>query len=170
MKLLLSNIPDEGLVLDFAEPIVSADFKLCAPVRVSLRIDRAETDIYIRGKADISIELLCSRCIKTFAKDMALNINAVYAPIAEFGKEDKHEVYDDELDMAFYEGDELDIDELLKEQIILNIPMQPLCSEICKGICPECGTDLNIAGCKCEQKHTDSRLEILKTLLHTRKE
>lgn len=170
MKLSLSTIPDAGLVLDVAEPLVSTHFKLCSPVRASLRIDKAEAEIFVRGKAGIALELLCSRCIKTFAKDMDLDINAVYAPIAEFRKEDNHEVYDDELDMAFYEGDDLDLDELLKEQIILNIPMQPLCNEDCKGICPGCGTDLNVASCRCEHEHTDSRLEILKTLLHNGKE
>lgn len=170
MKLSLSDITDEGFVLNLAEPLESANFKLRAPVRASLSIARTEAEIFVRGEAEISLELLCSRCVKTFAKDMVLDINAIYRPIAEFRKEDTHEVCEAELDLAFYEGDELDIDELLKEQIMLNIPMQPLCTESCKGICPRCGTDLNIVDCKCEHINTESRLEMLKNLLHHEKE
>lgn len=170
MKLSLSNITDEGFALNFAEPLESANFKLRAPVRASLSIARTGTEIFVSGETELSLELICSRCVKAFTKDMVLDINAIYRPIAEFRKEDTHEVCETELDMAFYEEDELDIDELLKEQIILNIPMQPLCTESCKGICPQCGTDLNVTECKCELINTDSRLEILKTLLHNGKE
>jgi uncharacterized protein len=99
-----------------------------------------------------------------------MNINVVYHPVEELRGEEKHEVREDELDMGFYRDDELDIQDLVAEQILLNVPMKPLCSESCRGICPKCGTDMNVNPCRCEQKKTDPRLAVLKKLLEEGKE
>ena len=89
----------------------------------------------------------------------------MYHPLEELKGEGKYEIKDDELDMGFYAADEFDLLGLIKEQIVLNVPMKLLCNEECKGICPKCGTDLNINKCNCSLTEVDSRLEILKDLL-----
>lgn len=162
MKLLLSDLTDAGLDIEFKAPLELDAFKLLAPVEASLRISKVSSELLINGRVTGSVELECSRCLKNFVKELNGNIEVVYHPIEELTAEDKHEVKDTELDMDFYKDDELDIDELIKEQVILSIPMKPLCSEACKGICSQCGTDLNTGTCKCEKEYIDPRFSVLK--------
>ncbi len=82
----------------------------------------------------------------------------------------RHELKGDEMDTGFYTGSEINLHDILKEQILLNIHMKPLCDENCKGICPKCGKDLNTESCFCEEKDIDPRLEVLKSLLEKQKE
>jgi uncharacterized protein len=88
----------------------------------------------------------------------------VYHPVDELREEEHHEVAADELDMDFYTGDELDIQTLINEQIVLALPMKPLCREECRGLCPECGTNFNIASCECRPAWVDPRLAVLDQL------
>lgn len=162
MKLILSDLTDTGLALEFAEPLELDEVKLLAPVKASLKISKVSSELLINGRFNCSVELECSRCLKSFAKDLNGSIEVVYHPIAELTAEDKHEVKDVELDLDFYKDDEFDIDTLIKEQVILGIPMKPLCSEACKGICSKCGTDLNTGICGCEKEYTDPRFLVLK--------
>jgi len=70
----------------------------------------------------------------------------------------------DDLDISFYKGDRIDLTELIKEQILLYLPMQPLCSTDCKGLCPKCRKSLKDGPCNCEVKEIDPRFEVLKKL------
>ena len=67
--------------------------------------------------------------------------------------------------MTFYRDEQIDLNELLREQFYLALPMKPLCSEGCKGICPQCGTNRNAANCDCSPQWEDPRMAGLKTLL-----
>lgn len=165
MKILLSDITDEGLDLEFEEIFRTGALSLLSPARVTLRIDKFGAEVVAKGEVKTCFELQCSRCLKNFPKDVDVAVNVVYHPAEELKSEEKHEIKDDELDTGFYEGDELDVHELVVEQILLNVPMKPLCSEACKGICPKCGTDLNVNTCMCEHREPDPRLEVLKKLL-----
>ena len=93
-------------------------------------------------------------------------VNVVYHSVEEL-KDEAHlnEVKSEELDLDFYSGEELDLLDLIKEQIELNLPMKPLCDDACKGICPKCGTDLNVKSCTCSVKDIDPRFESLKKLI-----
>jgi uncharacterized protein len=170
MKILLSDITEEGLELAFEEALSLEPLKLRSPARVTLRIDKIGPEVFARGNVRTSMELQCGRCLRSFEKDVDLNVNVVYHPVEELKGEERHEIRDDELEMGFYQGDELDVRDLVTEQLLLNVPMKPLCSDSCKGICPDCGTDLNIGTCACERKGTDPRLEILRKLLGNGKE
>ena len=170
MKIVLSDITDEGLDLAFEEALSSEALNLQCPARVTLHIDKIGPEVFAKGNVRTCMELQCSRCLRSFVKDMDVNISVVYHPVEELRGEERHEIKDDELDMGFYRGDELDIHDLVTEQILLNVPMKPLCGESCKGLCPNCGADLNAGMCTCERKETDPRLEALKKLLGNGKE
>ena len=75
------------------------------------------------------------------------------------------EVEDDDVSMTFYRDEQIDLNELLREQFYLALPMKPLCFEGCKGICPQCGTNRNTAPCDCSPQWEDPRMAGLKTLL-----
>lgn len=164
MKIIISDIPDEGLILDLEEKIEEEDISLLSPVKAHLELTKEHSEVIVEGSLKAELELECGRCLKKYGHVMDVPVNVVYHPVAEIGH-DRHELKDDEMDMGFYQGDELDLKELLREQIMLNIQMKPLCDENCRGICSQCGTDLNTGACSCETKKIDSRLEVLKKLL-----
>jgi len=169
MKIALSDIPDEGLSVDIREKFSAEDIHVLSPVEARLDLNKAGKEVIVGGVLKTALALQCSRCLKDFTGILDIPVNVVYHPIEEIGT-DKHELRDDEMDMGFYKGEELDLMELLKEQILLNIQMKPLCSEQCKGICPQCGINLNTGHCACARKKADPRLEVLKKLFEERKE
>jgi len=164
MKILIADIPDEGLDLDMEEKFGAEELSLVSPVKAHLELTKAHSEIIIVGTVNAELELECSRCLKKYRRIMQEPVHVVYHPLEELGT-DRHELTDDEMDMGFYQGEELDLRELVREQVMLNIQMKPLCDENCKGICSQCGTDLNTDTCSCKTKKIDSRLEVLKKLL-----
>jgi uncharacterized protein len=70
----------------------------------------------------------------------------------------EEELTAEELDLDFYQGDVIDLEKYLREQILLMVPLKPLCAETCKGLCPRCGADLNHEPCRCEAEQTTSPL------------
>lgn len=164
MKIVIADIPDEGLEVDIEERVEVEDVSLSGPVISQLSLNKVATEIIITGRLKAEMELQCSRCLKDFTQGLDIPVNVVYHPVEDVAGE-KHALKDEELDLGFYQGEELDLQELLKEQILLNTQMKPLCSERCKGICPKCGKDLNTGQCSCSQKEIDPRLEVLKNFL-----
>jgi uncharacterized protein len=165
MKIRIPDIPDEGLALDIEESIDTNS--LLSPVSARLRIEKAGEEIMVKGDLRAEIKLICSRCLKEYNGKLTVPVDVVYHPVEEL-KDEAHlnEVKSEELDLDFYSGEEIDLLDLVKEQVELNIPMKPLCDDACKGICQKCGTDLNIRSCTCSVKDIDPRFESLKKLLH----
>jgi uncharacterized protein len=91
-------------------------------------------------------------------------------PQEENTGEPEREVTEDDLTTAFYREGTLDVIDLLREQFQLALPMKPLCAEACRGLCPDCGANLNLARCDCTPKWEDLRLAPLKGLLNRQKE
>jgi len=164
MKILIEDISDERLDLDIEEKFGPEEGPLVSPVKAHLELTKSHSEVIVVGNVSAELELECSRCLKKYRQVMAVPVDVVYHPMEDIGT-DRHELKDDEMDMGFYQGEEFDLKELLREQIMLNIQMKPLCDENCKGICSQCGTDLNTGTCSCETKQIDSRLEVLKKLL-----
>lgn len=169
MKIVIADIPDEGLHIDIEEKVDLEGISLMSPVTADLELNKTGKEIVVSGEVTTEVELQCSRCLKIFKRDLELPVEVVYHPLEEIGVEG-HGLRDDELDMGFYKGEELDLKELLREQLLLNIQMKPLCSEECKGLCPRCGTDLNMGQCDCEEEEVDPRLEVLRNFFEKRKE
>ena len=163
MKIIISEIPDEGLDVELQE-IVTLDASP-SPVQAQLNIRKVGTEVVVSGNILADVQLQCSRCLKDFRSKLAFPFEAVFHPVEQLKEEDKHELRVEELDMGFYSKDELDLLDLIKEQIMLNLTMKPLCNDLCKGICLQCGADLNAGDCGCSDKFTDSRLVGLKNLL-----
>lgn len=166
MKVLISEIPKEGYELEFSATVKGDSF--ISPTKARLMIKKTGTEITIKGNLRADVELQCSRCLKDFKNVLHIPVNAVYQPVEELKVEEIHELKGEELDTAFYSVGELDILDILREQIILSIPMKPLCNDLCKGICTKCGADLNSGECGCSIKKIDSRLEVLKKIFAPR--
>ncbi len=169
MKIVITDIPDEGLIIDVEEKLELEEDRAASPVNGSLQVTRADGEVIVTGKVTTELDLQCSRCLRDFRKPLDIAVNVVYHPIEEIAEE-RHGLRDDEMDMGFYRGEEIDLQELVREQVLLNMQMKPLCDESCKGICPDCGADLNAGACRCGTREIDPRLEVLKKLLHKGKE
>jgi len=169
MKIAIEDIPEEGLEVRVEEKIKLDEVSLISPVEGELSLYKNGTQISITGRLRTGMELQCGRCLKEFEGNVDMPVNVVYHPLGEL-ESDRHELKDDEMDMGFYEGAELDLAELAKEQVLLGLPMKPLCDENCKGICPVCGIDLNTGACSCNREEVDPRMEPLRKFLEKRKE
>lgn len=165
MKITVSEIPEEGIELELKESLTLEPYNFLSPVHASIRIDKRETEVIVRGVIKGEVEQQCSRCVKNFSMSITAPIDVIYHPAEDIQREEHHELLTDELDTGFYKNGILDTDDLIREQFLLNMPMKPLCSPDCKGICPKCGADMNIAACNCMVSEIDSRLEVLKQLL-----
>ncbi|GMT46551.1 MAG: hypothetical protein IEMM0007_0117 [bacterium] len=166
MKIIVSGIEEHGIDLNFSERLSrNSLLESIGPVNAHLRIDRRGEEIRIEGNIQGRVALQCSRCLVNFRKELSLNINLLYHPAAEVANEETYEVSRDEINIGFYSNDELDITQVIREQLILNLPMKALCDETCKGLCPVCGADMNLQRCECRYESVDPRLKSLKKLL-----
>ncbi len=166
MKIIVSEIEGEGTELDFSESLTQNSLlESIGPVNAHLRIERRGEEVRIQGGIQGRVALQCSRCLINFQQEMSLNIDLLYHPAAEVAREETYEVPRDEINIGFYSNDELDITQVIREQLILNLPMKAVCVETCKGICPVCGADMNLQRCECRNEYVDPRLKSLKKLL-----
>lgn len=166
MKILVSDIEEkEGLEIDFSEALEEPGIMSSeGPVGGHLSIHRHLTEVTIEGGITAKIRLQCSRCLEIFMVPIEMDISLTYLPV-ETLTEEAHEIHQDEADLGFYKNDELDITSIVQEQILLNLPMKPLCKPECKGLCPSCGMNLNTGKCNCVHDDIDPRWSALKRLL-----
>ncbi len=165
MKFIISEIPDEGIELELTENIDCESLNILTPVRALIKLDRRGAEVIAKGVITANVEMQCSRCLENFTTHIKSRFSAVYYPAKEIDNEEHYELTGDELDTGFYEDDIFDTDELIKEQLLLNVPMKPLCADKCVGLCLKCGADLNEGRCDCEFSEIDPRLAVLKQLL-----
>lgn len=169
MKIRLDEIPDSGLSLEVEDEGRQLnelaggklDFSFVSPVKAHLDVSRQGRGFFISGDARATLRMSCSRCTREFDYQFGAHFSSYYERAEQGGKES--ELKEVDLDINFIHGDELDTAELLLGQVALELPMQPLCSEGCKGLCPRCGADLNLGECGCrDDGKTDSRFARLK--------
>jgi uncharacterized protein len=147
------------------------DYRVVTPVRLSMDVEKAGADVYrVIGRAATRLELVCGRCLEPYEVAVDAPFELRYVPQTADSGEPEREIAEDDLTTAFYREGTLDVNELLREQFQLALPMKPLCSEACKGLCVVCGANLNRAACSCAIKWEDPRLAALKGLLDHQKE
>ena len=162
MKILISDIPDEGIELEIDETVDIGEIMLRAPVKEVLSVKKIGNEVFVEGNMAAAAEFECSRCLKKYSAGIKFDVHAAYHPLNELGGEGTHEIKEDELDIGFYSNNELDILDVAREQLLLNMPIKLLCDDACKGICPKCGKDLNLGACNCSAEVVDPRFEVLK--------
>lgn len=168
MHINISDIPQEGLTLYSEEDPSTVELldgvRAEDKIGVSLSLIRRERVVSVSGEIKASLYLVCSRCLREFNYQLRSPLRVDYNPLEQIEKEREYEIRKDELDIDFYKGETLDLTDLIKEQILLSLPMQPFCSTDCKGLCPSCGKALDEESCSCEIKEIDPRLAVLKKL------
>lgn len=139
-------------------------FPVVPEVKISLF--RAEdASIVLDGNLQISVDMLCSRC----GCEMVLAVDEEFSYTFVLEEGDRHfqaekECSEEDIETVYLDVPEIDVDEVLREQLILSIPEKPLCSEQCKGVCHKCGASLNTRQCGCDEGEKDSPFAVLKHL------
>ena len=135
------------------------------PVRVELSVNKSQDQLVCQGKARTSVKLECSRCLNEYDQNISSDLDFVIDLVGNLDgmKSEEEGYFVADPSSTFFE-----IDDLVREAIILSLPLKPLCSEDCKGLCPICGIDLNRSQCGCVKEETDPRWDQLKGLLKKR--
>lgn len=121
-------------------------------------------DIRIAGDFATRVEILCARCLEAIVRDVANKFELLYRPQgADAGKEERS-VTAVEAEIGYYQGEALLLEDVLREQVLLALPLRAICREDCKGLCPHCGKNLNLEQCNCAEPVDDLRWSALKEI------
>ncbi len=128
---------------------------------LGLDIQKFGDEYYCRGRLEAEVTLECARCLEPIKQKLADGTDFIALP-----HESGPAVVKDDEDRVYYDAElKADLWEIVRQTVILAVSMKPLCQEDCRGLCPQCGTNLNEKRCKCEARVVDARLEPLKKLL-----
>ncbi|NPV28151.1 MAG: DUF177 domain-containing protein [Firmicutes bacterium] len=166
MKIDVSELRKvKGRVEEFAGnlPGFTVDFQGAAIAVRGLKVLGKATntgkEILVQGNVEARAELNCSLCLKPFLFDLKFPFTESFFRVGDAGLKKEEGLG------RVYEGDTIDLTEVINEGLILSLPMKPLCKPGCRGLCAACGLDLNLGECNCEKQEGDPRLIVLGELL-----
>jgi len=119
-------------------------------------------DIRLRGKLSTGLELLCARCLEPVKQDVKREFELLYRPLGTDAGRDELSVTDAEAEIGYYQNNGLLLEDVLREQVLLALPLKVTCRPDCKGLCPHCGKNLNQEQCSCSTEIEDPRWAALK--------
>jgi len=171
MRFAVDEIPEDGMSFavecqkkDFA--IDAEDCRLTRDVKVCGTLEKVAREVYCDGLVETELEVTCSRCLENFRAPVKSKMSAHFVPESSHAPEKPEvELHAGDIDVEYYEGDTVDLTQVVHDQILLTLPASSQCRQDCRGLCPHCGTNLNLGECGCrEEESGDPRLDILKTL------
>ena len=139
-------------------------YRIAAPVELEFDIHKDKDRFRLVGRVRAELELSCSRCLEPYRFPIDAAFDQRYLPFTAASTEAEREIEEDDLETSYYRDDQIDLRELMREQFYLALPMKPLCVEGCRGLCAQCGTNLNTGACACAAVWEDPRLAALKAL------
>lgn len=163
MKVRLEDIPPEGLDLSFSDSTMgpaelgSQVREILEPPKAQVHLERSGEMVDLRGKYSVRLLLECSRCLEPVEMEVEGPLKGVYQPQPISLDGEEIELADDDLEVSFYRGEEIDLSLGLHDEVALAVPMAPLCKEDCPGLCPVCGKSRLEGDCGCLDKKVDPR-------------
>jgi DUF177 domain-containing protein len=139
-------------------------YRIVSPVQLDFDIHKDKDKFRLEGAVRAELELACSRCLEPYRMSVDAPFDLRFLPAAEMSSEHERELREDDVETSYYRDDVIDLNELMREQFYLALPMKPLCGDDCRGLCPQCGTNLNTGSCECASERVDPRLAVLKNL------
>ncbi|MBF0495715.1 MAG: DUF177 domain-containing protein [Deltaproteobacteria bacterium] len=176
MKVKFTDIPDDGLTVSFSKDTAwlgdlqdqwseqGAAVVLSRPVQTEVRVRKSGRHVILSGRVVTSLALVCSRCLTEFEYNVDLTFEQGLSPREEENSVDEMELTRDDLEFDFYDGEEIDVGRVVRENILLSVPIKPICVEPCRGLCPRCGVDLNKEICQCQTARKESKFGVLASL------
>ena len=144
-----------------------------SPLRAAGRADLVEEhhgkhivvqDIRVKGELETSLEVACARCLDPVVHPVERSFDLLYRPLGTDSGHEELSVTDAEAEIGYYEGQGLLLEDTLREQVLLALPLRTICREDCKGLCPHCGKNLNEDQCSCVDDVEDPRWAALKEI------
>jgi len=159
MKIDLTNIRPDGKYIEFnfSPDWWNPDFKndhivgLSMPLSGWIKLHYVAKKVAVEGAVSTTLQLRCDRCLEPYDKPLSTNFK-FFLSVTPYAGDLDIELSEEDLNLIFIDGNYLCIDQIIKEQIILNTPMKTICSINCKGLCPVCGCNLNFETCSCAKK------------------
>lgn len=178
MEIYVDDIPPGGLEIEATEShgwlmtvikeVVGEAFTSEDRAKVQVEVTKVGGNVTIDGILEWSAHPSCDRCLVLYPETMTVSIHVVLAPLYESARQQKREegmeveLVREDLEFGYYEGDCIDVDDIIREQALLGSPMKHLCHEDCRGLCQRCGRNLNTEECTCEEARMDPRWAALK--------
>lgn len=149
--------------IDYLDPELKQGGDLKAEGQAEL-LSSTLGEIRVHGHVCVTMEAPCDRCLEFAQAPIDTDFDLSYRPVEMATSGEEVELDEGEAEMGFYEGDGVELAEVLREFVLLQLPMQIVCRQDCKGICPVCGGNRNVAVCNCRQELADDRWAALKNL------
>ena len=149
------------------------DLRQIAPLRTAGRAQLVEEhdgkrhtiqDIRVAGDLSIRVEFPCARCLEPVVESLKHEFDLLYRPQGTDAGKEELSITAAEAEISYYQGDGLLLEEVLREQVMLALPLKAICREDCKGLCPHCGKSLNEEQCSCKDPIEDPRWQALKEI------
>ena len=128
-------------------------------IKIEGALVNSGTLLEVNGTIFTKARYICDRCLEEYYTQLAI-------PFGDKFKEANPSDDEEKLELAYYSGDEIDITDLVRENLLLAQPLKKLCREDCLGLCPKCGINLNVSACNCDKESVDPRLMVLQQLLN----
>ena len=178
MHLRIKQINEEGLALEFEEqseffPVLSemvnrGECTFIAPIKTAVRATRIDDMIEVKGEVNSQVRRPCGRCLQEYELPLKSRFDLTYVNripgVQEDDEQDEVEISAQEMGLIYFEGEQINLQDGIQEQVILAFPIKALCKKDCKGLCAGCGKDLNKGDCDCDHKPPDPRFAALKNL------
>jgi uncharacterized protein len=121
-------------------------------------------DIRLRGRLSAGLEMQCARCLEPVRQDVVRDFELLYRPLGADAGRDELSVTDAEAEIGYYQGDGILLEDVLREQVLLALPLKVTCREDCRGLCLHCGKNLNQENCSCAVPMEDPRWAALREI------
>jgi len=135
-----------------------------SPLRINLKVAREYDHIRVNGRVETVLSLNCARCLAEFQTEIDSSFTIFYIRAAGLPLDEDVELAEEDMISATYQVDEIDFTTEIAEQILLAIPLKPLCSDYCRGLCPSCGAELNVTECACGRNDVSLKFNALKNI------
>lgn len=140
------------------------DIEQMGPVEMDGQATVAGDGMRIRGRLKGTIRPFCARCLDPINTEVDADLDLLYQPASDLSSGQEVEIHEADTELAFFTGAGVEVEEVAREQMLLAVPMQPLCKESCRGLCPRCGKNLNQGACACPPRPIDDRWQGLQAL------
>lgn len=163
-----SGIPRSYKFIETPGPldIGGTEITFYQPLEVLLEAVYDGRVVSVSGRAQTKIQLQCCCCLEKFIYPVEIGVNEKYIPSFNVRQNEGEDLAKDEPELHIFSGNEINVKDTIMENIIISLPMKPKCHKDCRGLCPQCGANLNKDDCNCSEQTTDSRLAVLEKLLH----
>ena len=172
MKIAVKDIKTSPTEIHFVEEVhelngvlergSDAEYRFTVPLHVGMVHTRSGEDLMFSATLNSEIVGRCGRCLEEYTLSLAREFSRVLSPGRTLDRE--QELTADELSASFYSEEEVDLSALVHEETLLALPSRPLCREDCRGLCSQCGINLNVESCECRPEWKEPRLTVLSNL------